>query len=232
MRIRAIRQSFYHVIAIAPSEDERLAKKKGKRPKKKDRKAEDDKEEAGPPAPGPRDEFGEGGWIRPTEKDEGPVTEEPLPEKKELAPWKRIGLALGVCIGINAAFLPIIFLPIMGVIIMLMLAPYLGAFVGARWLKREKKSEWIGAAAWFVVIWPSVLVLIMLALLRTFGSFDLEIELYASIILAMVYIFPTIFSLVGFHQGSRTAEERDELMEADLEPEEAPDKGPEEKEEE
>jgi len=192
-----------------------LAKKKGKKAKKKAKAAEDEKVE-GPSDP--RDEYGEGGWIRPPKKEED-LEEEggPGAEKKELAPWKRIGLAIGASIGINAAFLPIIFLPIMGVVIMLMLAPYLGAFVGGRWLKREKKGEWIGAAVWFVLIWPSVLVLIMLALLSTFGSFDLVIEIYASIILGMVYIFPTIFSLLGFHQGSKTAEERGDDVDPGLE---------------
>jgi len=136
-----------------------LAKKKATTARKKQKVASE--EEEGPPAY-PEEEFGEGGWIRPPKRAEDP-TVDTVPEKKELAPWKRIGLAVGACIGINAAFLPIIFLPIMGVIVMLMLAPYLGAFVGGRWLKKEKKGEWIGATVWFVVIWPSVLVLIMLA---------------------------------------------------------------------
>jgi hypothetical protein len=177
----------------------------------------------------------EGGWIGPKGKgapDDGVETKEEddaafafngpstdLDEKgeeeavgiglTERAPWKRIGLAVGVAIGIDAAFLPVIFLPVLGVIVMLMLVPYLGAFIGGRWLKKERKGEWIGATAWLVLTWPSILVLIMLGLLRTLGTFDLVIELYASLIIGMVYFFPAVFTLVGFYHGSRSPDERD-----------------------
>jgi hypothetical protein len=170
-------------------EDEALAKKKGKKRKKKKKKKKKAPEEK-------------------TEVEDLPELPEPV--KKEKPAWKGIGLAVGVAIGINAALLATVFIPFIGVIIVLMLAPYTAAFVGGRWLRREKKGDWLSATFWVVIIWPSIIMLIVYMLLSTLGAFDFVIEFFGAMIIGMIYIFPLIFTLAGFYQGSVPPEEWEE----------------------
>jgi hypothetical protein len=130
-----------------------------------------------------------------------PEPEEELP--KERAPWKRIGLAVGVAIGINAALLPVAFVPIVGTVIAWMLTPYAAAFIGGKWLDRNKKGEWLSATFWVIAIWPTILTLFLISLVLSLGQFDLEFGFFGITILTMVYVFPLIFTLLGFFHGSR-----------------------------
>lgn len=136
--------------------------------------------------------------IVPPEPEEEPQNERPA--------WKRIGLAVGVAIGINAALLPVAFVPIVGTIIALMLTPYAAAFIGGRWLDRDRKGEWLSATFWVVAIWPSILTLLLLSLVMSLGQFDLEFEFFGIVILTMIYVFPLIFTTLGFFHGSRKRE--------------------------
>jgi hypothetical protein len=126
--------------------------------------------------------------------------------------WKRMGLAVGVAIGIDAAFLPVIFLGfVINVIVVLILAPYLGAFVGARWLRRVQKREWIGSALWVTIIWATIQILLAFLFLTSLGRYDFTIELFGGAIIAMVYSFIFIFSLAGFYHGAEEEPEEDDL---------------------
>jgi hypothetical protein len=135
-----------------------------------------------------------------SKKDEPVVSARP-------PPWKRIGKAVLVALVINAIFLATIFIPVVGFVLVLMVGPYTGAFLGGRYLNRNKKGEWLGATLYIVVIWPTLLTVLVISVIQSLGLFALEIEPYGMAILSILYIVTLIFTLAGFYHGSEDMEE-------------------------
>jgi hypothetical protein len=138
--------------------------------------------------------------MEKTQKDETKVSTRP-------PPWKRIGKAVLVALVINAIFLATIFIPVVGFVLVLMVGPYTGAFIGGRYLNRNKRGEWLGATLYIVVIWPTLLMVLVISVIQSLGLFALEVEPYGMAILSILYIVTLIFTLIGFYHGSVDMEE-------------------------
>jgi len=134
------------------------------------------------------------------DKDEAKVPPRPVA-------WKRIGKAVLVALVINAIFLATLFIPVVGFVLVLMVGPYTSAFVGGRYLNRNKRGEWLSATFYIVVLWPTILMLLVIGIIQSLGLFALQIEPYGMAILSLLYILTLIFTLVGFYHGSEDMEE-------------------------
>ena len=123
------------------------------------------------------------------------------------APWKRIGKAVLVALVINAIFLVTLFIPVVGFVLVLMVGPYTGAFVGGRYLNKNERGEWLGATLYIVLIWPTLLTLMVIEVIQSLGLFSLQLEPYGEAIISALYIITLVFTLVGFYHGSEDMEE-------------------------
>ena len=140
------------------------------------------------------------------DKKEKAKTDEPMVLPRP-PPWKRIGKAVLVALIINAIFLATIFLPVVGFVLVLMVGPYTGAFIGGRYLNKNKRGEWLSATLYIVAIWPTLLMVLVISVIQSLGLFALEIEPYGMAILSILYIVTLIFTLVGFYHGAKDMEE-------------------------
>ena len=152
--------------------------------------------------------------TKPKKATEGQKADRPknvdaaIPSEKPA--WKRMGKAIGVALAINLLFLATLMVPMVGFVLFLMVGPYTGALIGGKWLNRAQKGEWLWSTFWVVIIWSSALVALIVGLLQTLGSFELVIDIYGGLLIGIIYLFPLIFTLTGFYQGSLIIEGDDE----------------------
>jgi uncharacterized membrane protein len=126
----------------------------------------------------------------------------------EVLPWKRIGKAVVVALGINAIFLATLLVPVVGFVLVLVVGPYAGAMVAGKWLRRDRRGEWLWATFWVTVLWPSALTALIYEVIISIGPFQFVLEPIGSAVIAALYSLTFIFTTIGFYHGSVVVEEK------------------------
>jgi hypothetical protein len=139
----------------------------------------------------------------------------------EVPPWKRMGKAIGTALAIDAVFLAALLVPVVGFVLVLMVGPYAGAMVAGKWLRRNRKGEWLWSAFWVTVLWSSALTAVIYAVIISIGPFQFVLEPIGGAVIAALYILTFIFTTIGFYHGSEVVEEERALKKKE-EPKEAP----------
>jgi uncharacterized membrane protein len=139
----------------------------------------------------------------------------------ETPPWKKIGKAVVVALLIDAVFLAALLVPVVGFVLVLIVGPYTGAMVAGKWLRRDRRGEWLWATFWVTVLWPSALTALIYAVIISIGPFQFVLEPIGGAVIAALYILTFIFTTIGFYQGAMVVEEKKAPKKKE-EPKEAP----------